>query len=1003
MHKLGRPRKPKDELAEDVEQVERLREYIERCGGKRSLLHGWVAYTEYRREGWTAGTYDVYFRSPDGKRFRSKADIARFFNLDVAAVSKAKPSLRAPAASDATAYAVPPPVRPSKFSHGTILHGSDGRSRWQVAPRHDTNGLVEWECVDRAGLPLESRQTQKRKLLAAPAPKQPAARRRTQDIAPDAGSFVAASHSELLAWVCCDSCGKWRSVARAPVGTAAWYCSMHPDPMLSRCDAPAEAAAGAAEEADADEEVEAMWGVERLLGRRGAGRTVRYLVRWSGYDEGTDSWESVANICDPALILAFEEDMLRLGTTEALREEGLSLVRSGNTNGTGTGYAGVRRLADGQRFACTSRSGKFLGEFPSAEAAAHAYARDIGPTGEAATAGGGRRRGGGAAAQDGDGAAAASGSAASAAAAGVAAADASVADTATASVQPAEPAEPAQPVGEAAGGACMLSELERQRARNVAENERVRRQMGLGEEIVSRRRQMGLGEEALATTTPAAGGKGTEAKGSTEAAEAAEAVVEAAVEAMLAQLEREAAATAAVRCAKEEGLTLVAVDTLSGYHNVTVVTNRAGSRYKALSRRQGKPVVLGVFSTGEEAALCVARHLGPAKSRQVYESMADHLRNADAPFVPIRLAKPLAATLLVSADGSVQLRLRQRKPGGKRQRDARIAKHQIETFLDGPTWVGSEPSHSAGAATGLEDDAAPKRAARRAASSTRPTDLAVAVHGRLACPAYMAALHEQSAPRKPSEGGLSRTAELSHSRASLLPVTRGKLPVRRPATAPAPVVPVGPAFQARVDPGRLVSSSSAGPPPRCGCGKLATWTGRYAVCSTGGCAFLAEMPPDPLTPICGCGRPCVWARRRWWCSQWGAAGGDGCGFEGIAHAPHASPTAISQSELSRAAAADTAAMLTASAFGVSTWGFVAPSDCGLGLYARQVTPRHPRPRRPLTALSPSSPPSHHLLAILSPHPTLARHRALPRPVPSRRVRACTTSRGAGPTGRTGHL
>ena len=84
---------------------------------------------------------------------------------------------------------------------------------------------------------------------------------------------------------------------------------MHPDPNLSRCDAPAEAG----DVAEAAEAAEEFYGVERLLGRRGIGRNVKYLVRWSGYGKDHDSWEAAANICDPALVRAFEADERRLG------------------------------------------------------------------------------------------------------------------------------------------------------------------------------------------------------------------------------------------------------------------------------------------------------------------------------------------------------------------------------------------------------------------------------------------------------------------------------------------------------------------------------------------------------------------------------------------------------------------------------------------------------------------------------------------------------------------
>ena len=36
-----------------------------------------------RKGGGTAGTFDTYFFAPTGKRFRSRAEIARYFQLEV--------------------------------------------------------------------------------------------------------------------------------------------------------------------------------------------------------------------------------------------------------------------------------------------------------------------------------------------------------------------------------------------------------------------------------------------------------------------------------------------------------------------------------------------------------------------------------------------------------------------------------------------------------------------------------------------------------------------------------------------------------------------------------------------------------------------------------------------------------------------------------------------------------------------------------------------------------
>ena len=47
--------------------LQSLAEYLETCGGSQSMVDGWYTKTEYRKEGATAGTYDSYFFSPQGK------------------------------------------------------------------------------------------------------------------------------------------------------------------------------------------------------------------------------------------------------------------------------------------------------------------------------------------------------------------------------------------------------------------------------------------------------------------------------------------------------------------------------------------------------------------------------------------------------------------------------------------------------------------------------------------------------------------------------------------------------------------------------------------------------------------------------------------------------------------------------------------------------------------------------------------------------------------------
>ena len=49
---------------------------------------------------------------------------------------------------------------------------------------------------------------------------------------------------------------------------------------------------------------------------------------------------------------------------------------------------------------------------------------------------------------------------------------------------------------------------------------------------------------------------------------------------------------------------------------------------------------------------------------------------------------------------------------------------------------------------------------------------------------------------------------------------------------------------------------------------------------------------------------------------------------------HADPTLVSSGDIEKGEVARSAAMLTAEAYGLADWAFVAPSDCGLGLFAR---------------------------------------------------------------------
>eukprot|EP00962_Isochrysis_galbana_P019769 scaffold5763_cov111-Isochrysis_galbana.AAC.1 len=77
-------------VGRDHQLIASLAEYLETCGGTSSMVNGWYTRTEVRKGGGTAGTFDTYFFSPAGKRFRSRAEIARFFELEAAPAKSSK-------------------------------------------------------------------------------------------------------------------------------------------------------------------------------------------------------------------------------------------------------------------------------------------------------------------------------------------------------------------------------------------------------------------------------------------------------------------------------------------------------------------------------------------------------------------------------------------------------------------------------------------------------------------------------------------------------------------------------------------------------------------------------------------------------------------------------------------------------------------------------------------------------------------------------------------------
>ncbi|KOO22550.1 swi snf matrix actin dependent regulator of subfamily member 5 [Chrysochromulina tobinii] len=92
MATLGLTQKQFAQRVADADSPERsekllasLAEYLETCGGSAEMIIGWYTKTGwYNKQGATEGTTYSYFINTQGKRFRSRAEIARHFNLEAA-------------------------------------------------------------------------------------------------------------------------------------------------------------------------------------------------------------------------------------------------------------------------------------------------------------------------------------------------------------------------------------------------------------------------------------------------------------------------------------------------------------------------------------------------------------------------------------------------------------------------------------------------------------------------------------------------------------------------------------------------------------------------------------------------------------------------------------------------------------------------------------------------------------------------------------------------------
>ena len=140
------------------------------------------------------------------------------------------------------------------------------------------------------------------------------------------GATSQDSDADIISWLQCDLCAKWRVVppncataahASQSDGTdARWFCSMNPDPAFASC----------SKSEQSEQELGVLYIVEALRqvrwvnnakGKGGTKRRRQFLVRWKGYSANDGSWEDEENILDRKLISDFEQNAAASAGTPA--------------------------------------------------------------------------------------------------------------------------------------------------------------------------------------------------------------------------------------------------------------------------------------------------------------------------------------------------------------------------------------------------------------------------------------------------------------------------------------------------------------------------------------------------------------------------------------------------------------------------------------------------------------------------------------------------------------
>ena len=168
------------------------------------------------------------------------------------------------------------------------------------------------------------------------------------------------------------------------------------------------------------------------------------------------------------------------------------------------------------------------------------------------------------------------------------------------------------------------------------------------------------------------------------------------------------------------------------------------------------------------------------------------------------------------------------------------------------------------------------------------------------------------------------------------------------------------ACQPRAEPAQLAANDVVcEKPPTCACSLRAHWQyDRWWCPREPGCGFEHRVPPSSSTPLCHCGLRAIWETYvgHFVCGRGRSRAQGGCGFEAAAEREPCPPVRLELGSIDMEHARGIATKLTAVAYGLGEFAFVAPSRNGLGLYSRSALKRgqaiveYSGPRLPLSEL-----------------------------------------------------